>query len=128
MQVYYSYLKFSLSRSNCTSYTFNTSGITVSHDYYVSPVKVACSTQPCPDVRSVIETLANTDGIKMAQLNIRSLLPKRDQIEILRHPKMRMWEKWTSFLEHDKLASEFLERNDLNRRILVGCGFKLSII
>ena len=57
----------------------------MSNGFYVSPVNVACSTQPCPDVRSVIKTLANSDGIKIAQLNVRSLLPKRDQIEILLH-------------------------------------------
>ena len=62
-----------------------TSGITVSNDYYVYPVKVGCSTQPCSDVMSVIKTLANSDGIKISQLNVRSLLPKRDQIEMLLH-------------------------------------------
>ena len=59
------------------------SGIAMSNNYYVSPVKVDCSTQPCSDVGSVIKTLANSDGIKIAQLNVRSLLLKRDQIEIL---------------------------------------------
>ena len=86
MPVYDSHLKLHpILRSNCTSLTVNTSGIAVSNDNYVSPVNVACSTQPCPDVRSVIKTVANFDGIKIVQLNVRGLFPKRDQIEILLH-------------------------------------------